>query len=47
MAENYDDFGEMAHDVRRAIDRKREEIRERLELLHWWLPACSEMAERP
>ena len=44
---NDEELKEAARDARRALDRKREEIRERLELLHWWLPACSEMAERP
>lgn len=37
MAENYDDFGEMAHDARRALEREREKMMERAEQLEAYM----------
>jgi len=45
MAENYDDFGEMAHDARRALEREREELMERAEQLNVYMQLLDRINE--
>ena len=45
MAENYDDFGEMAHDAQRALEREREELMERAEQLNVYMQLLDRINE--
>ena len=45
MAENYDDFGEMAHDAQRALEREREKLMERAEQLNVYMQLLDRINE--